>query len=333
MSLTLPLLLALVSAAPPKDDTVPLRPKKVATLNAWHAQTPYSLAFAPDGKTLVACGENFSLQVWDLETGKLTYASLNESDDNRIGSSIAVSADGKRAFVGISRAAQVWQLKNPKLATTLVAREERGRKGIAYNVRLAASPDGKQLAITPQTDEVQIWDLGTEKRTSSLKCPMSVQAVVYSADGKRLVASGESRACVWDTKTEKLLHEFKAQVDDPRKQSASDGTLAVSPDGERLAFSTDEGNIALVTVKDGKETQFPGLMAVFSADGKHLFVVRVQQDGLEVRDATSGKKLATAAIDEHSMRALAVSPDGKRLAVGYGAGTIILWEVASLIPK
>src|SRR5262245_50632492 len=124
-----PLFIILTTLAKPPDEVATARPKQVIRLDAGRAQAPYAIAFSPDGKTLVATGENFSLQVWDLETGKLKYESLNESDDNRDGRAIGVAVDSKRAFVGTSRAVQVWGLEKPKFATTLVAQEERDRKG------------------------------------------------------------------------------------------------------------------------------------------------------------------------------------------------------------
>ncbi len=319
---------------------VEIRPIRLHTFEARFAQSVLAVRFSQDGKTLVATGQNFSLRVWDVPAkepwAEERYDSAEQSKANLDGRSIAVSAGGKRAFVGSGKGVQVWSLNPPDFDATLEVREKERPKPIGCT-RVNVSPDGNQLVVvtnTKQDAEVQLWDTATLKKGSTLACKERVVSAVYSADGKRLVASGENRAYMWDTKTEKLLREFTTTDDDPRARGGSD-TLAVSPSADWIAFGTQDQHIALCPTdeKAGGETRIRGDEAMFSADGKHLFVVPLDFDDLEVWEVATRKKVATVAVSLRGFRAMTLSPDGKRFAIGYDNGKIIVWDAASMLPK
>jgi WD40 repeat protein len=97
---------------------------------------------------------------------------------------------------------------------------------------VAVSPDGKTLVTGAITDTALLWDAKTGGMLRSFGEHLHwVEAVAFSADGKRLATASATQVKIWDVATGALLAELEAgKVGDARVQS-----LAFSPDGKRLA--------------------------------------------------------------------------------------------------
>jgi len=105
-----------------------------------------------------------------------------------------------------------------------------------------------------------------------------VQCVAFSADGKKVVAGGDTAVRVWDVGTWNELHRFQPKV--PALSAAFLG------EGDRLAYG-------------GKcrKDQVQGVTSVY------------------LQDLAKGEVIDEAEMRGAYVRALALAPDGKRLAV------------------
>jgi RNA polymerase sigma factor (sigma-70 family) len=167
-----------------------------------------SLAFSPDGKTLVAAPWNPTrkppIRMWDVASGKL----LRQLDAPRWGCTVAFSPDGKYLAAGglddhkgkslvrptDGRDAWVWE------TATWERRYLRGHdKGIAA---LAFSPDGRLLASggSEGDDRVCVWDLDSGKKLKTFRGHHSgIGALAFSPDGRTLASgAGDSTILLWD---------------------------------------------------------------------------------------------------------------------------------------
>jgi WD40 repeat protein/serine/threonine protein kinase len=160
----------------------------------------------------------------------------------------------------------------------------------------------------------------------------SVNCVAYSPDGRRIAsAEGEGETeggCikVWDAQNGKELLTIKGRS----------SWVAFSPDSQRLAgLSKSYGEAKIWNVEDGQELlTLKGergdgklVQVAFSPDGKWLAASHLARgDGrghVNIWDAQSGEKLRTLPAGPpkpdvgggHGYH-IAVSPDGKRIAVG-----------------
>jgi RNA polymerase sigma factor (sigma-70 family) len=108
------------------------------------------LAFAPDGRTLAAAGQE--LRLWDVRTGEVKPA-----PDLGPGKwwLVAFSPDGRYLAAGGERdkgpAIALWDVRSGKLTATL--------KGHTRRIwSLAFSPDGKTLAAGGEDGRINLWD-------------------------------------------------------------------------------------------------------------------------------------------------------------------------------
>jgi WD40 repeat protein len=164
---------------------------------------PLPFAFAPDGKTLVSATGNQApdhpLCVWELATGKELRRLRGHPSSDAL--CLAFSPDGRFLASGS------WE---ELIRITEVATGQTVREFKAYASVLTFSPDGRILASGSVDGTISLWDraLGQEVRrfaghslggTGRFRFASGVSALVFSADGKRLVSGGgDTTVLLWD---------------------------------------------------------------------------------------------------------------------------------------
>lgn len=174
----------------------------------------------------------------------------------------------------------------------------------------AFAPDGKSVAggtgivwftlagkKTTRGGEVVVWDAETGKLNATLGSHQEhVTWVRYSAEGKRLVSISDSNGLlkVWDVAAGKLL------------QTVSLGGALYAGAGTQPLLSADAGTLVSVDRVEKEITQ-----------GKTKGKV-AEPNQLTVWDLATGKARRTASGE--TLSAMALSPDGKRLALSTSIG-------------
>ncbi len=146
---------------------------------------------------------------------------------------------------------------------------------------IALSPDGTTL-VTATGDykvknpgTVKLWDVATGIPKATLgTLDQAISAVVFSADGRTVIAGGSSAPNggptlkAWDVVTHRVVRELAVP---PYIRS-----LAISPNGKYLALGTGNGFVMVLTADDWTEkasyVAHTGIVfsVAFSKDGKTL---------------------------------------------------------------
>jgi len=183
---------------------------------------------------------------------------------------------------------------------------------------IALSPDGHTLASGSQLGNVNLWDVGTGRRESTMATGKQkfIMSVAYSPDGKR-VACGEAEGGVhvFDLERGVVLGRLDGHA-------ATVRTLNFAPDGSLLATGSDDGYAMLhdlttlrpVATLEGHTSWVLG--SSFSPDGAFLATCGADK-AIRVWDVANRACLQTLA-DCHSDQVWGVAFDpsaaGKRFA-------------------
>ena len=200
-------------------------------------------AYSPDSKTIVTGNQDGKVHFWDASTAKLKNTFTGDKDG--IIFNITYSPDGKTIAVVSSYNDRVLlrdattgkhkaTLKHFGLIDTIFLRLQNREYDIGP---IAYSPDGKTIVTggdyyTVEKGTVYLWDARTGKRKSVIfKGPGAVWTVVFSKDGKRIIATGDwkNKVRVWHAETGKELTPTLADIPSGSKR------LLHSPDGTTTA--------------------------------------------------------------------------------------------------
>jgi RNA polymerase sigma factor (sigma-70 family) len=282
-------------------------------------------AYTPDGKALVTAGRDQMVRLWDLGTG------------NEI----------RRFEWGAGK-------PNGKSEPAEQGAEQRYHQqywdDLARSCQAALSADGKIVAAS-RRGTVCLWETASGKKLRQLDTAQKrLLQLAFAADGKSLLTLGPGQAiAIWDVGTGACVRRSQGKpAPDYRGPLAaiSSQNAIVSPGLKYIAFSGQDDNnihwIYIQNVATGKELRRlkgnPGaLVLAFSADDKTLVWQEETECKIIVADVATGKELhrlkSAGRNDSETATdpalAIALSADGRSLAVNWMSNAVELWDLRS----
>jgi len=307
-----------------------------------HTGQVNSLAFRPDGAGLVSGSWDKTIKLWDLlneqecDTWRGHQGQVSTVAFNPAGTLLA-SGGADDLFWDVDRTVKLWDVASGKVPRTLAGHE-------ASIARLAFSPDGTRIASAGGTDQtIRLWDVNHGAELLTLKVDsLHAGDVYFSPDGGTLVSAlvpWASQIKRWDAVTGQERPDLKLDTEED-DEYYSLSSLALSPDGTRLATGTGDGGIRLWDANSGEKLHaFPadGVkvgQVVFSPDGGQIASISVrgqfgEESVVSVWDAVSGARMFTLPRQEEQVVGLAFSSDGTRIATAGDTMSVKLWDASN----
>ena len=271
-------------------------------------QTAYTIAFAPDSKTL-AVGNwilGGAVELWDTATRE-RLAILKEN----IGSvkKLEFSADGTM-LVCASWAKRVeyymWEVATGREILHFTKKQD----VILANKGALVLSQNPHLVASTNMDTVRIWDVATEELRHTLEGDRDTGVLAFSPDGKTLTGANMTIR-LWATETGNELSKFDGHTH-------TVDAITFSPDGRILASGDSSGKIMLWRLDaHNRKSALPRLLRAFTG-GK--------------QDSARNNEKRTLTGHALPIGVLDFTTDSKKLASGSQDGTVIVWNVETEKP-
>jgi WD40 repeat protein len=293
--------------------------RQIHPLKAVLAQRSWvgSIAFSPDGKTMVSGELDWTVRLWDVATAQpLPIVLKHDKEVN----AVRFSPSGATIVSGShDKSARLWDARTGELLARLPHPAE---------VRhVAFSPNGKLVATVCGDGKARLWDVAT-RQARELPTENAL-AVAFSPNGKWLAVGGP--VPLWDVAT------CKPCALGPFQHTGIIETLAFSPDGKIIVTGSHDMTARLWDVAANKPlgmklTHKATVNSVaFSPDGETI--ATGSDDGAaQLWDRRTGKRRGAALQHRDGVSEVAFSPDGKTVATASLDNTIRLWDVAAATP-
>jgi WD40 repeat protein len=328
--------------------------KPVLTLLNGPQGVVQALAVSPNGKFVVSGGQDNTLILWELSTGRIIRSF---TEHKKMITSLAFLPDNNR-FVSAANDGQVllWDVQNAKVIKTFTGS------------RFALSSDGKTLA-TDNGNQLKIWNIATGKSTKTITAhAKNIYCLKYSNDGKSLITGAfDNTAKIFNATTYAETKSFAGHKDAVRSAwisgdgkfvftSSADSVLKRwdaaskkelnSVKGLILGLINDKKQVLVASGLDFKDlalwdwtnwkevkkitTDINFKAATFSSDGKNC-VTASGYDGtsLNIWDATNWTKKGKLKAHSCPVLSVAISGDGKYAYTYRNSNTLTLWDLTS----
>ncbi|MBB3660037.1 WD40 repeat protein [Rhizobium sp. BK650] len=328
-----------------------------------HSESITSAAFSPDGRCVVTTAWDGEAKIWDAQSGQQIGDALRHG---KAIWSAAFSPSGRKVVTACDDGtARIWEIDaaEERTAAIILAMNLESKPMEKRELRLDHfgpvksphfSPDGKRVVTASQDGMARIWSAATgEKLGPAMLHGETVDQVVFSADGRRVLSVSAKRSLVWQAirplttiRSGRASDRFLLTAIDAAGRVAAvdlDGTVRFwdaeanapsappfKPEGRTRSVVFISSSEGIVTVADGAEGTASGRYRYRTA--RSGAIALLPHSVAEIWDLQSSERRGAAMVHEARIAQVVFSPDGRYLATASWDGTARIWDSASGAP-
>ncbi|MCH2141201.1 MAG: hypothetical protein MK100_09250, partial [Phycisphaerales bacterium] len=220
----------------------------------------YEAVLSPD-ETVFATATNKGATLRDARTMEVIH---NWQFEDESGGAVAFTPDGNLLVCGDGGGAiHICDIDSGETVATWMAQERR-------IMAIAISSDGKWLAVSGYTSEIQVWSLDTQTLITTLPLEQPTNTLTFSPNGNLLASGGWTTTIkLWACADWSLACELEGHTDYVRE-------LTFSPDGTRLVSCSNDQTVRIWLPESCenaavlRDSEAPVASITFNKDGNRI---------------------------------------------------------------
>lgn len=297
-------------------------------LRTAHGSTVTAVAFSPDSRLLASGGLDKIAKITAIPSGMVVarFAHLEQVE------TVAFSADGSRLATGtgsvaarllkrpsLDDAAHVWDVASGARLARLP--HDHAVQAVAFD------PDASRLATGSLDGTARVWNVETAREIARVRHDDGVHTVAFSPNGRYVASASKPYLIASRNQTVQVWEAASGQEIGRIHHEGGVRHLAFSPDGRWIASVGDDRTARLLA--------YSGVEAARLAFDDVASVVAFTQDGrlvigggtaVHILPAEAGSDRKRIPLEGHASL-IALSPDGKRMAITEFKNAIRVWDV------
>jgi serine/threonine protein kinase len=280
---------------------------------------PRALGFLKHGAILAVVTTDGFLHLWDVATGE-----ARTTLSTHVSNAAALGVFPSSRWVAVQDREQAIAVFDPIGNREYVLRNDPPHEVSA----IAVSANGLQLAELAKDHRIAVWELSQQRRQLSWDIAKSTVPLLAFSPDARVLLTGDTKGNItaWNSTDGRRLTQWRAH-------GRTITAFALSADGRRLA-SADAGGEVRLWKGDGDAWVLEHVLAnspasvnsvAFSPDNEWLIAVGAGGNAY-VWDVAKGSLEHQLTTDRRRLRALALSNDGKALAVASDDNLVRVWK-------
>jgi WD40 repeat protein/tRNA A-37 threonylcarbamoyl transferase component Bud32 len=275
-----------------------------------------AVAFAPDGRSLLAACADRQLHLFDLDTGAEQRCFAQSPQEIAC---IAIASATGHVLTGPGASVRIWDIATGQEAARLTGHTNAVRS-------IAVSRDGRQAVTGGDDRTLRLWDLhGGREIQRFAGHRAEIIGVALSDDGRFVVSAGRDQTLrLWDVRGGHEVRTF------PTPRGLLFG-VAFAPGGQAVASGHFDTTIRLWELESGRELRrFSGhrqMIAAIAMTAEGRVISASHDRTLRVWDPHSGSELWCCHGHTAAVTSLDVSADGRQIVSGGLDETIRVWRL------
>ena len=260
--------------------------------------TVFGFAFSPDSQILASASSKHSIHLLDTTMGNIRHSLQGHTA--RVGS-LSFSSNGQTLVSGSHDGTiRFWNTTTGKLNKTITNRiltKQQTMEPIAIST-IALNQKGDRVACGNQDGTIVMWNVVTEEKQRTFKGHTdAISKIYFSPDERKIVSTSKDGSVrLWDVATGQQEYAIAGY-------RLTDWKVFLNENGVSLASETK---------------QDPGTLG---------------ESYVNLWDLNTGKRIRILTGHNDGVKSIDFSADGKTLISGSRDGTVLVWDIPSIIQE